>query len=115
MSEAEILLLGFIAGATIFLGLPVGRMRRLTPDTRQFLNALAIGILLFLLWDVLSHAFEPIDAALSDLHAGDGGFGPVLGYGLVFFAGLGVGLMSLVYYERWFAKRKLSSIDPEPF
>jgi len=113
VSEAEILLLGFIAGATIFLGLPVGRMRRLSADTRQFLNALAIGILLFLLWDVLSHAFEPIDAALGDLHNGDGGFAPVLGYAVVFFSGLGIGLMGLVYYERWFARRQ-SRLTGEP-
>jgi ZIP family zinc transporter len=106
MSEGEILLLGFIAGATIFLGLPVGRMRGLSDRTRQFLNALAIGILIFLLWDVLSHAFEPVDTALTDLHNGDGGFGPVLGYGLVFFGGLAVGLLSLVYYERWLDRRK---------
>ena len=34
------------------------------PGTRQFLNALAIGILLFLIWDVLVHAWDPLDSAL---------------------------------------------------
>ncbi|MBV9253058.1 MAG: zinc permease, partial [Actinobacteria bacterium] len=53
MSAARVLLLGGIAGATIFLGLPVGRVRRLSTSTRALLNAIAIGILLFLLWDVL--------------------------------------------------------------
>lgn len=32
---------------------------------RAFLNALAVGVLLFLLWDVLTQAWEPVDAALA--------------------------------------------------
>jgi len=100
------LLLGFIAGVTILIGLPLGRMRAPRPGLRQFLNALAVGILLFLIWDVLVHAFEPIDAALGRLHDGSGGIGPVLGYAALFFLGLTVGLMSLVYYERWLASRR---------
>ena len=106
MSESQTLLLGFIAGVTILIGLPLGRMRAPRPGLRQFLNALAVGILLFLIWDVLVHAFEPIDAALGRLHDGSGGIGPVLGYAALFFLGLTVGLMSLVYYERWLASRR---------
>jgi ZIP family zinc transporter len=68
VSESQTLLLGFIAGVTILIGLPLGRMRAPRPGLRQFLNALAIGILLFLIWDVLVHAFEPIDTALGRLH-----------------------------------------------
>ena len=106
MSESQTLLLGFIAGVTILIGLPLGRMRAPRPGLRQFLNALAVGILLFLIWDVLVHAFEPIDAALGRLHDGSGGIGPVLGYAALFFLGLTVGLMSLVYYEGWLARRR---------
>ncbi len=105
MSETQTLLLGFIAGVTILFGLPLGRVRALRPGTRQFLNALAIGILLFLLWDVFVHAWEPLDTALGRLHDGTAGIGPVLGYGALFFFGLSVGLLSLVYYERWLADR----------
>ena len=53
MSETQTLLLGFIAGVTILIGLPLGRVRSVKPGTRQFLNAIAIGILIFLIWDVL--------------------------------------------------------------
>jgi zinc transporter, ZIP family len=105
MNEVQTLILGFVAGATILLGLPVGRLRSPRPGLRQLLNALAIGILLFLLWDVLAHAFEPIDRALVNLHAGSGSVGPVLGFGLLFLAGLGAGLLGLAYYERWLAGR----------
>ena len=106
MSESQTLLLGFIAGVTILIGLPLGRMRAPRPGVRQFLSALAIGILLFLIWDVLVHAFEPIDTALGRLHDGSAGIGPVLGYAALFFLGLTVGLMSLVYYEAWLASRR---------
>ena len=106
MSETQILLLGFIAGVTILIGLPLGKVRAPRPSLRQFLNALAIGILLFLLWDVLVHAFEPVDIALGRLHDGDAGIGPVLGYGALFFLGLATGLLSLVYYESWLASRR---------
>ena len=105
MSESQTLLLGFIAGVTILVGLPVGRVRAPRPGLRQFLNAVAIGVLLFLVWDVLGHAYDPLDAALGRLRDGRAGIGPVLGYGALFFAGIGVGLLSLVYYERWLAGR----------
>ena len=105
MSEVQTLILGFVAGATILLGLPVGRLRSPRPGLRQLLNAVAIGILLFLLWDVLAHAFEPPATALGKLHDGSGGVAPVLGYGILFFLGIGAGLLSLMYYERWLEGR----------
>jgi zinc transporter, ZIP family len=49
-------MLGAIAGFTIFLGLPVGRIRAQLGRTKAALNATAIGILVFLLWDVLANA-----------------------------------------------------------
>ena len=105
VSEGQTLLLGFIAGVTILLGLPLGRLRAPAERTRVFLNAVAVGILVFLLWDVLTHAFEPIDAALGGLREGSGGWGPVLGYGVLFFVGLAVGFGALVGYEGWMDRR----------
>jgi ZIP family zinc transporter len=95
------LLLGFIAGVTILLGLPIGRLKRPAPALRMMLNAVAVGVLVFLVWDVLSAAWEPIDGALTGFHAGDGGLASALGYGALFVGGLTVGLLSLVAYERW--------------
>jgi ZIP family zinc transporter len=68
-----------------------------------FLNALAIGILIFIMWDLLTHAWETIDATLSKVHDGEGSIGPAIGFGALLFAGLGVGLLSLAGYERWLA------------
>ena len=53
----QLLLLGAIAGFTIFLGLPVARLQHLSPKKKGFLNAIAIGILVFLIIDVFSHAY----------------------------------------------------------
>jgi ZIP family zinc transporter len=101
MGLGTTLLLGLIAGGTIVLGMPVGRLRTLRPTLQVFLNAVAIGVLLFLLWDVMSAAWEPTDEALSATHEGTGGFGPAIGYGLLFAVCLSFGLLSLVAYERW--------------
>ena len=105
MSFSGTVLLGFVAGVTILLGLPVGRLRRPAPGLRLFLNAVAVGVLLFLTWDVLSAAWDPIDAALGDLHDHEAGLAPVLGYGVLFVGGLSAGLMSLVLYEQWMSAR----------
>jgi ZIP family zinc transporter len=101
MGLSQTLLLGVIAGVTIVLGVPIGRLRKPAPTLRALLNAVAVGILLFLVWDVLSAAWEPIDAALGSVHDGTGDLAGAAGYGLLFAAGLGVGLLGLVGYERW--------------
>ncbi|HTI28515.1 MAG TPA: ZIP family metal transporter [Kutzneria sp.] len=100
MSSAQIALLGAIAGFTIYLGLPLGRLRAPMPRLKAGLNAVAIGILVFLLWDVLTHAWEPVDEAL-----GHQEIGPALGNGLALAVCVGLGLLSLVYFDRWTARR----------
>src|SRR5579884_3768802 len=100
MPATEIALLGAIAGLTIYLGLPLGRLTAPMPRTRTLLNALAIGILVFLLWDVLANAWEPVDAALSGHH-----YGSAVGNGLVFLACFGIGLLGLVYFDKLAVKR----------
>jgi ZIP family zinc transporter len=96
----HILLLGAVAGATIFLGLPVGRLQNLSSEARAGLSALATGILLFLLWDVLKGAEEPIGQALHARH-----WGTFSKLGALGFGGFTLGLMGLVYYSEWMKKR----------
>jgi zinc transporter, ZIP family len=109
VSAARIALMGAIAGSTIFIGLPIGRLRAPMPRVRALLNALAIGILLFLLWDVLAHAWEPIDSALADKR-----LAPALGNGLVLAVGVSVGLAGLVYFDRWVAARAKAHREAVP-
>ncbi len=114
MELSKTLLLGFIAGVTILIGMPVGRLQRPAASLRVFLNAAAVGVLLFLVWDVFSAAWEPIDTALVATHEHTGGFGPVAGYGSLFAGGLAVGLLALVGYDRYLnaQARKASTLGP---
>lgn len=104
MSLSKTLVLGLIAGGTILLGLPVGRVRRTALTMRAMLNALAIGVLIFLVWDILSAAWEPVDGALVELHDHGTGAASLAGYGALFAGGLAVGLLGLVAYERWMSR-----------
>src|SRR6266576_1288734 len=101
MSTAQTLLLGAIAGLTIFLGLPMGRMHGLSAQVKSFFTATATGILLFLFWDVLSEAIDPVESALQ-AHA----WGRFAGVTSIALAGFVVGLMSLVYYDTWIKARQ---------
>src|SRR5919198_1284524 len=104
MSQITAAILGGMAGLTIFIGLPVARLRGLSRPLQGFLNALATGILLFLLWDILSHASGPVDEALMVAHKGGGAGGFTL-LVVIFAAGIAAGLLSLVYFNGAVLKR----------
>jgi ZIP family zinc transporter len=101
MSTTQTLALGAIAGFTIFLGLPIGRMQNVTAATKAFLAATATGVLIFLFWDVLSQAVGPVETALKEGH--DGRFAWLA---FLLTVGFFVGLMSLVYYDVWMKRRR---------
>jgi len=109
VSSSQIALLGAIAGLTIFLGLPLGRMHAVSAKVKAFLNGTAIGILVFLLWDVLTHAWEPADEALSSHH-----YGTAVADGVVMLACAGAGLLGLVYFDRWVARRARATAPEGP-
>ena len=101
MSTAQTLLLGALAGCTILIGLPVARLRTVSPHVRSLLAATATGILIFLLWDVLSTAVDPVETALK---AGrDGRFAWLA---TLLAAGFALGLLTLVYYDGWMKARR---------
>jgi len=108
MSTTKLLILGAIAGSTIFVGLPLGRLSRPMPRTRASLNAVAIGILLFLFFDVLAHANEPVENALTAASSGEGTWLRFAELAAVFAACTGIGLLSLVYYDKRMASRARS-------
>lgn len=107
MSSAAIVGLGAIAGFTIFLGLPIGRVRSPVLGLRAFLNALAIGVLVFLLWDVLVHAMEPLEGALTAASVDyTNSWAHFAAFAAVFAGCIGVGLLSLSYYDSWMQHRR---------
>jgi ZIP family zinc transporter len=111
MNQTGAIALGALAGATIFLGLPVARMRGLPKPAQGFLNAFATGILVFLLWDILAHAGGPVEAALT--HAQNRGPGAAMV--AIFAMGIAVGLLGLVYFNRsLFGHLRHASGAPSP-
>jgi ZIP family zinc transporter len=86
-------MLGAIAGFTIFLGLPIARSRRFSPEAIAVLNALAIGILVYLVVEIAKGATLPITQGVAAWHRGGGAFPTTLC--IVFIAGLLIGLVGL--------------------
>src|SRR5205823_10051186 len=71
------------------------------PATKAFLASTATGILIFLLWDVLSQAVGPVETAL-----GDGRAGRFAWLAFLLAGGFFAGLISLVYYDTWMKRRR---------
>src|SRR4051812_13967989 len=100
MSTTQTLILGAIAGLTIFIGLPVARMRGVSPSLKTLLASTATGILIFLFWDILSQAVEPVEGAIQN-----GNAGRVAELAPLLLGGFVLGLMGLVYYDAWLRRR----------
>jgi zinc transporter, ZIP family len=109
MDYWQLLLLGAIAGFTIFLGLPLAVLRNLSPKKKGFLNAFAIGILVFLIIDVFSHAWGSAEEAASDVVKGKSSLSNAVVSLLAMFGGLGIGLLGLTWYENRYMKRPIQS------
>jgi ZIP family zinc transporter len=100
MTFAETVLLAAIAGLTIFIGLPLGRMRILNSAHRVSLAMFSVGILVFLLVDVLGHAFEISEGAVEALENGTGSLGTAVGYVVLLVGGFALGSAGLGIFER---------------
>ena len=110
MSLAETALLGGLAGFTIYLGLPVGRLELVSARTRVALAMFSVGVLVFLLVDVLGHGFEIAEDAVAEFEAGDAGFGHALALTLLLVGGFGLGSAGLGILER----RMRRGVTPPP-
>ncbi len=100
MSFAETALLGALAGFTIFLGLPVGRLRSLSPATRVALAMFSVGVLVFLLVDVLAHGFEIAEEGVTAFKDGDASFLHAAWLTLLLLGGFALGSAGLGLTER---------------
>jgi ZIP family zinc transporter len=109
MDGARVAILGAIAGFTIFLGLPVARIRSLSPALRGFLSVISAGVLLFIFWDVLTAAHDVLETSL--LAAQGGGSWPAfVARLLMVLGGLAVGALGLGWLEGAMMRRRHPSI-----
>jgi ZIP family zinc transporter len=105
MSESTTILLGAIAGGTIFLGLPLGRMDKVPEAARSFLATVSAGILLFLFWDVVSEGWGLVEKAVD--HAKDGGpAGPAIVRVALFVGAFALGVFGIAFAERAVLRRR---------
>jgi ZIP family zinc transporter len=95
MSLAQTVLLGAIAGFTIYLGLPVGRIKGLPTRLRSFLSMSSAGILVFLFFDIFEQLSPSIE---SSFRPGD--YSEFLALMGLFILGFGFGLGGLIAFER---------------
>ena len=100
MPTGTIILLGAFAGLTIYLGLPLAFLKQTPQSLKVFLNMLATGILLFLLFDVVSKASDPINAALDQVRTHRMGMGTFYQDVFLLVFGIGLGSVGLVYFNR---------------
>ena len=107
----QLLLLGSVAGFTIFLGLPFAALRHLSSNQKGFLNAAALGILIFLIIDVFSHAWEATEDATVEAFGGELAIGDGVLALAALFGGIAIGLLGLVLYEnRWMHSKNFPQI-----
>lgn len=100
MPTGTIILLGAFAGLTIYLGLPIARLKDVSPNLKTFLSMLATGVLVFLLYDVIGKASEPIGTLIAQVRTHHTGGGELFADLLLLVLGLGLGLIGLVYFNK---------------
>jgi ZIP family zinc transporter len=103
----ETALLGGVAGATIFLGLPVGRVRRVGDRVRVALAMFSVGILAFIFVDVMAHGQEIVEDALNAVRSGESSPGRLVGLVALLAGGLLLGTLGIAAVERgWLRSRR---------
>jgi ZIP family zinc transporter len=112
MSTGQTVLLGAVAGFTIFLGLPMGRARTTSIRLKTFLSGLSAGVLAFLAVEIFEHAFQEVEGALEHAHAGDGTWGRFAGMTAVYAIGITAGLLVLFYAMRALKPKPPQSVGP---
>jgi ZIP family zinc transporter len=100
MSFAETAALGCLAGFTIYLGLPLGRLRTLSTPARVALAMLSVGILAFILVDVLQNALSIVQAPVDAARHGHGNVGEIVSRTLLLGAGFLIGCCGLAVIEK---------------
>lgn len=96
------IVLGLIAGATIFLGLPVALLPGVSERTKGFLNAMSGGVLIFLLVEIVGKTLESLEELFVSAARGYPTLPAALTLSALLLLGLATGLLSMVYFEGLF-------------
>lgn len=99
ISLSEILLAGAVAGFTIYLGLPLALVKG-KQGLRVFLNALSVGILLFLFVEIAYQVIEKIEGVLKLNVVGYADFSELIIFILFFVGGFSFAFLGLVSFEK---------------
>jgi ZIP family zinc transporter len=100
VSFGETVALGALAGFTIYLGLPVGRIQFVSARARVALAMFSVGVLAFLFAEVLVHGVEIVEEHFEELGDGEGSLAAGLGLAALFGAGFTAGSAGLALVER---------------
>jgi ZIP family zinc transporter len=110
MSFSETTLLGAIAGFTIFLGLPIGRMHRVDARVRVGLAMFSLGILAFIFMDVASHGQAIVEDALDAYKDHKGSLGHVIGLFALLALGFTLGTAGIALVEARLRRGRLTQL-----
>ena len=110
MTFEQTVLLSAIAGATIFLGLPVGRLRNLSTRSQALLTTGAAGVILFLIWDILAQAVAPVEASIGAASRGEAAVDLALN-ATAFGLSIALGLLSLVLFASHIRRRRSEGLS----
>jgi zinc transporter, ZIP family len=101
MSFGETVLLGALAGFTIYLGLPFGRLQLVSPRARVAMAMFSVGVLAFLFAEVLVHGVEIVEHNFEKLGNGHGSLGYGVLLSLMLGGGFAAGSAGLAVVEQW--------------
>jgi ZIP family zinc transporter len=101
LSFAETVLLGALAGFTIYLSLPFGRLQIMSDRLRVGLAMFAVGVLAFLFVDIFEHALGIVEEPVEAFKDGEQGIGEAVGLVALLGAGFAAGTAGLATLERW--------------
>jgi ZIP family zinc transporter len=104
MNFIQTILLGAFAGFTIYLGLPIGRIKEMSEKARAFLSMISAGILIFLFFDIFGQLSEPIKGMLNEAN-----FVQFFVLITIFILGFGIGLLGLISFENHFIRLRASA------
>jgi len=100
VSFAQTIVLGALAGFTIFIGLPVGRLQLLGSRMRVALAMFSVGVLAFIFVDVMSGGLSIVDAALTAFKNDKQTLAYVVWLVVLLAAGFTTGSAGLAFLER---------------